>query len=114
MTSKNMKNDLQKLTDDVSRLFEETYQKTESLGQISTITRLYDELQGHLGEVSASEVDDLQEQIKATMEQMLSISKSLAMIKALKLMLNDQDESADSTKQAQTAHPQTKRSSEER
>ena len=40
-----MKNELQNLTEDISRLYEEITQKTESLGQIDSITRLYDELQ---------------------------------------------------------------------
>ena len=39
-----MKNELQNLTEDISRLYEEITQKTESLGQIDSITRLYDEL----------------------------------------------------------------------
>lgn len=93
-----MKNELQELTEDISRLFEETYQKTESLGQIGTITRLYDELQNHLDAVSAEEVDLLQEQLKSTMEQMVSISKSLNMIKALKVMLDGKDGSPDASK----------------
>lgn len=92
-----MKNELQKLTDNISQLYEETNQKIESLGQIDIITRLYDELQSHLGEVSAEEIDLLQNQIKSTLEQMLTISKSLAMIKTLKLMLNGQEESRDLT-----------------
>lgn len=90
-----MKNELQKLTENISRLFEETYQKTESLAEIGTITRLYDELQNHLDGVSTEEVDQLQNQIKSTLEQMLSISKSLTMIKTLKVMLNGHDESHD-------------------
>ncbi len=93
-----MKNELQKLTEDISRLFEETYQKTESLGQIGTITRLYDELQNHLDAISAEEVELLQKQLKSTMEQMVSISRSLNMIKALKLMLDGQDGAVDSSK----------------
>ncbi len=92
-----MKNELQKLTDNISQLYEETNQKIESLGQIDIITRLYDELQSRMGEVSAEEIDLLQNQIKSTLEQMLTISKSLAMIKTLKLMLNGQEESRDLT-----------------
>ena len=43
-----MKNDLQNLTEDISRLYEDITQKAESLGQIDSITRLYDELQTQL------------------------------------------------------------------
>lgn len=92
-----MKNELQKLTEDISQLYEETNQKIESLGQIDIITQLYDELQSHMGDVSPEEIDLLQNQIKSTLEQMLTISKSLAMIKTLKLMLNGQEESRDLT-----------------
>ncbi|MGE5817288.1 MAG: hypothetical protein ACM37Z_04635 [Deltaproteobacteria bacterium] len=87
-----MKNELQNLTEDISRLYEGITQKTESLGQIEGITRLYDELQTQLQTISAAEVDELQTQIKSTMDQMVGISKSLAVIKALKLTLNDNDE----------------------
>jgi hypothetical protein len=87
-----MKNELQNLTEDISRLYEGITQKTESLGQIEGITRLYDELQTQLQTISATEVDELQTQIKSTMDQMVGISKSLAVIKALKLTLNDNDE----------------------
>ena len=87
-----MKNELQNLTEDISRLYEEITQKTESLGQIGSITRLYDELQMQLQNISAEEVDLLQAQIKSTLEQMVGISKNLAVIKTLKLTLNDHDE----------------------
>ena len=79
-----MKNELQNLTEDISRLYEEITQKTESLGQIDSITRLYDELQSQLQSISSEEVDLLQSQIKSTLEQMVGISKSLAVIKTLK------------------------------
>jgi SMC interacting uncharacterized protein involved in chromosome segregation len=55
-----MKNDLQNLTEDISRLYEDITQKTESLGQIDSITRLYDELQAQLQGISTEEVDLLQ------------------------------------------------------
>ena len=87
-----MKNELQNLTEDISRLYEGITQKTESLGQIEGITRLYDELQTQLQTISAAEVDQLQSQIKSTMDQMVGISKSLAVIKALKVTLNGNDE----------------------
>jgi len=45
-----MKNELHNLTEDISRLYEDITQKTESLGQIDSITRLYDELQAQLAE----------------------------------------------------------------
>jgi hypothetical protein len=51
-----MKNELQNLTDDISRLYEGITQKTESLGQIEGITRLYDELQ--------TQHDEINEQVK--------------------------------------------------
>ncbi|HEX5019126.1 MAG TPA: hypothetical protein VFX54_00595 [Candidatus Binatia bacterium] len=96
-----MKNDLQSLTEDISRLYEDITQKAESLGQIDSITRLYDELQSQLLGISTEEVDLLQGQIKSTLEQMVGISKSLAVIKTLKVTLNGHDEFADLTKKAQ-------------
>lgn len=95
-----MKNDLQNLTEDISRLYEDITQKTESLGQIDSITRLYDELQSQLQGISTEEVDMLQSQIKSTLEQMVGISKSLAVIKTLKVTLNGHDEIADQVKNA--------------
>ncbi len=96
-----MKNDLQSLTEDISRLYEDITQKAESLGQIDSITRLYDELQSQLLGISTEEVDLLQGQIKSTLEQMVGISKSLAVIKTLKVTLNGHDEFADLTKKTQ-------------
>lgn len=93
-----MKNDLQNLTEDISRLYEDITQKADSLGQIESITRLYDELQAQLQGISTEEVELLQSQIKSTMEQMVGISKSLAVIKTLKVTLNGHDELADLTK----------------
>ena len=96
-----MKHDLQNLTEDISRLYEEITQKTESLGQIDSITRLYDELQNQLQSISTEEVDLLQSQIKSTLEQMVSISKSLAVIKTLKMTFNGHDEVNDHLKRLQ-------------
>ena len=93
-----MKNDLQNLTEDISRLYEDITQKTQSLGQIDSITRLYDELQTQLQGISTEEVEILQGQIKSTLEQMVGISKSLAVIKTLKVTLNGYDDIADSSK----------------
>ena len=95
-----MKNELQNLTEDISRLYEEITQKTESLGQIDSITRLYDELQSQLQAISSEEVELLQSQIKSTLEQMVGISKSLAVIKTLKAALNGHDDISDQTKRA--------------
>lgn len=95
-----MKNDLQNLTEDISRLYEDITQKADSLGQIDSITRLYDELQSQLQGISTEEVELLQSQIKSTMEQMVGISKSLAVIKTLKVTLNGHDEFADLAKKA--------------
>ena len=75
-----MKNDLHAVTEDISRLYDEIKQKTASLGQLDSITRLYDELQNHLQEISTEEVDLLQTHIKSTLEQMVNISKNLAVI----------------------------------
>ena len=47
-----MKNDLQNLTEDISRLYEDITQKAESLGQIDSITLLYYELQAKLKGIS--------------------------------------------------------------
>ena len=93
-----MKNDLQNLTEDISRLYEDITHKAESLGQIDSITRLYDELQVQLQGISTEDVELLQSQIKSTMEQMVGISKSLAVIKTLKVTLSGHDELADLTK----------------
>jgi hypothetical protein len=90
-----MKNELQNLTQDVSRLYEDIIQKTESLGQIESITRLYDELQSQLQSVSTEELDLLQSQIKSTLEQMVGISKSLAVIKTLKITLHGNEDGAE-------------------
>lgn len=95
-----MKTDLQNLTEDISRLYDDITQKTESLGQIDSITRLYDELQSQLQGISSEEVDKLQAQIKSTLEQMIGISKSLAIIKTLKMTLNGHDEIVDQFKKA--------------
>lgn len=108
-----MKNDLQNLTEDISRLYEDITRKTESLGQIDSITRLYDELQSQLQGISTEEVDLLQSQIKSTLEQMVGISKSLAVIKTLKVTLNGHDELADLTKKVSGAKD-AKRSTEDR
>ena len=95
-----MKNELQNLTEDISRLYEDITQKTESLGQIDSITRLYDELQSQLQGISNEEVDMLQSQIKSTLEQMVGISKSLAVIKTLKITLNGHDDFAEQAKKS--------------
>ena len=87
-----MKNELKNLTEDISRLYEDITQKADSLGQIDGIARLYDELQSQLLSISSDEVDLLQSQIKSTLEQMVGISKSLAVIKTLKAALNAHDE----------------------
>ena len=93
-----MKNDLQNLTQDISRLYEDITQKTQSLGQIDSITKLYDELQSQLQGISTEEVEMLQGQIKSTLEQMVGISKSLAVIKTLKVTLNGHDDFAEQSK----------------
>jgi hypothetical protein len=108
-----MKNELQNLTEDISRLYEGITQKTESLGQIEGITRLYDELQTQLQTISAAEVDELQSQIKAAMDQMVGISKSLAVIKALKVTLNGNDEISEHGKKP-AATSNSRRSMEDR
>jgi len=95
-----MKNDLQNLTEDISRLYEDITQKTESLGQIDSITKLYDELQSQLQGISTEEIELLQNQIRSTLEQMVGISKSLAVIKTLKVTLNGHDDFAEVTKKS--------------
>ncbi len=97
-----MKNELQNLTEDISRLYEEITQKTQSMGQLDSITRLYDELQSQLHEISTEEVDLLQSQIKSTLEQMVTISKNLAVIKTLKLTFNGHEDVNESSKKSQT------------
>src|SRR6516162_7195974 len=97
-----MKNDLQNLTADISRLYEDITQKAESLGQIDSITRLYDELQTQLQGIATEDVDLLQSQIKSTLEQMVGISKSLAVIKTLKTALNGHEDLNEPAKKAPT------------
>jgi hypothetical protein len=108
-----MKNELQNLTEDISRLYEEITQKTESLGQIDNITRLYDELQSQLQAISSEEVELLQSQIKSTLEQMVGISKSLAVIKTLKVALNGHDDVGEHIKKS-PAGANSRRSLEDR
>ena len=108
-----MKNELENLTEDISRLYENITQKTESLGQIDSITRLYDELQTQLQSISAEEVDLLQSQIKSTLEQIVGISKSLTVIKTLKVTLNSHEEMSEQIKKVQGSN-NSKRSLEDR
>jgi hypothetical protein len=108
-----MKNDLQNLTEDISRLYEDITQKTQSLGEIDSITRLYDELQTQLQGISNEEVEILQAQIKSTLEQMVGISKSLAVIKTLKVTLNGHDDIAEQSKKNKTGKD-ARRSMEDR
>jgi hypothetical protein len=108
-----MKNDLHAVTEDVSRLYDEIRQKTASLGQLDSITRLYDELQNHLQEISSEEVDLLQTHIKSTLEQMVAISKNLAVIKTLKMTFNGQDDVLD-LKKNQPSAPAFRRTLEDR
>src|SRR5206468_12486054 len=105
-----MKNELQNLTEDISRLYEDITQKTESLGQIDSITRLYDELQTQLQTISVDEVELWQSQIKSTLEQMVRISKSLEMIKTLKVTLHGHDEFSEQLKKAQGPNNPTRAS----
>ena len=98
-----MRNDLQSLTEDISRLYEDITQKTESLGQIDSITRLYDELQSQLDSISVEEVDLLQSQIKSTLEQMVGISKNLAVIKTLKMTFAGQEDYSENGKKGKRA-----------
>jgi len=105
-----MKNELQNLTEDISRLYENIAQKTESLGQIDSITSLYDELQSRLQNISTEEIDSLQSQIRSTLEQMVGISKSLTVIKALKVTFsehNDIDEPAQKPQETSSARRST-------
>ena len=108
-----MKNDLQNLTQDISRLYEDITQKTQSLGQIDSITKLYDELQSQLQGISTEEVEMLQGQIKSTLEQMVGISKSLAVIKTLKVTLNGHDDFTEQGKKNANGK-ESRRSLEER
>ncbi|HEU4344350.1 MAG TPA: hypothetical protein VFU31_22550 [Candidatus Binatia bacterium] len=108
-----MKHELQNLTEDISRLYEEITQKTESLGQIDSITRLYDELQSQLQSISTEEVDLLQSQIKSTLEQMVGISKSLAVIKTLKMTFNGHDDATEQLRRIQGSN-NSRRSPDER
>ena len=87
-----MKNELQQMTEDISKLYTDINDKTNSLGPIVQITKLYDELQGHLHGISLDDIDALEGQIKSTLERLLTVSKSLNFLKAIKLMLDRQDD----------------------
>ena len=52
-----MKNELQQMTEDISKLYTDINDKTNSLGPIVQITKLYDELQGHLHGISLDDID---------------------------------------------------------
>ena len=93
-----MKNELQKMTEDITKVYEDINDKTNSLGPIVTITRLYDELQNHLQGISIDDIDLLDTQIKSTLERLLTVSKSLNFLKAIKLMLDGQDDSRSAAK----------------
>ena len=108
-----MTNEIQNLTTDISRLYEEITEKTQSLGHLEAITKLYEELQNELQEISAEEIDLLQTQIKSTLEQMVGISKNLAVIRALKVTLNGHDEASESIKRFTTS-PGLRRTLEDR
>ena len=108
-----MKNELQNLTEDITQLYDNITQKTASLGQIDSITRLYDELQSQLQNISAEEVDLLQDQIKSTLEQIVGISKSLTVIKTLKVTLNGHEEVGEQVRRIQGVN-NPKRSLEDR
>ena len=108
-----MKDELQNLTEDISRLYEDITQKTDSLGQIDGITRLYDELHAQLQSISTQEIDQLQSQIRSTLDQMVGISKSLAVIKTLKITFGDHDSVNDPAKNTHDASS-ARRSIEER
>ncbi|HWP58706.1 MAG TPA: hypothetical protein VNL14_12515 [Candidatus Acidoferrales bacterium] len=87
-----MKDELNKMTEDISKMYEEISNKTSSLGSISTITRLYDELQSHLRGISIEDINAIENQIKMTLERLLAVSKSLNFLKAIKLMMDGQNE----------------------
>jgi hypothetical protein len=87
-----MKNDLQRMTEDISKVYQEINDKTSSLGPIVQITRLYDELQGHLHGISIEEIESLENQVKSTLERLLTVSKSLNFLRAIKIMLDGQQD----------------------
>ena len=95
-----MKNELQKMTDDISQMYEQISDKTRSLGSIATVTRLYDELQNHLQGISIEEIDKLEQQIKSTLERLLTVSKSITFLKAIKLTLDAPDDGHGSGKKS--------------
>jgi hypothetical protein len=93
---------------------EDTFKdQNRALKVVYSITRLYDELQSQLQAISSEEVELLQSQIKSTLEQMVGISKSLAVIKTLKVALNGHDDISDHTKRA-PAGANSRRSLEDR
>src|SRR5947207_13104700 len=87
-----MKNDLQNLTEDISRLYEDITQKAQYIGQIDSITRLYDELQAQLLGIRTEEVDLLHSHMKSTRDQLAGLSQSLAHMKTLTTTLHGGNE----------------------
>jgi hypothetical protein len=93
-----MKNEVQKLMEDVFRLYGDINQKMGSLDRIAQITRLYEELQSHLEGVSTEEVEVLETQIRSAMERLLTFSDSMEVVKTLKLTLDGSAENYNPTK----------------
>jgi hypothetical protein len=93
-----MKNDLQKLMEDIFRLYGDINQRTGSLDRITQIGRLYEELDRQLQDISAAEVDHLQTQIQSTLERLMTLSESIELVKALKVTLEKEDENLEVAK----------------
>jgi hypothetical protein len=93
-----MKNDLQKLMEDIFRLYGDINQRTGSLDRITQIGRLYEELDRQLQDISAAEVDHLQTQIQSTLERLMTLSESIELVKALKMTLEKEDENLEVAK----------------
>ena len=95
---RDMKNDLQKLMEDIFRLYGDINQRTGSLDRITQIGKLYEELQRHLEAISSDEVEHLQTQIQSTLERLMTLSESMDLVKALKTTLDKEDESLEVAK----------------
>ena len=87
-----MKNEVEKMMEDVFHLYSDIDQKIGSLDRITQINRLYEELQGHLQGLSSDEVEQIENQIKSTLKRLLTFSENMKVVKALKKALDGHED----------------------
>ena len=93
-----MKNEVEKMMEDVFRLYSDIDQKIGSLDRITQISRLYEELQSHLEGISTDEVEQIESQIKSTLKRLLTFSENMKVVKALKKALDGHEETGSPAK----------------